>query len=193
MFTYLLVTFLYVLSVLYALSFGLFRRSSQISFVCLRVALAVNFMQPLFVVLSKYAKAKGKVYNLFKTGAFNRFLFYSFFVFVVFMHKQDCIDFIRDTKILANTWQVGVRLKYACLGCCWWCKAVGILFWHTLNPLVCIYWELFKKQNTAFLCNVAGHVHPFTEHCIHFLMGTMSQSSNCLMLVSWTWQRVHCT
>lgn len=34
------------------------------SLVCLRVALAVNFMQPLFVVLSKYAKAKGKVYNL---------------------------------------------------------------------------------------------------------------------------------
>lgn len=193
MFTYLLVTFLYVLSVLYALSFGLFRRSSQISFVCLRVALAVNFMQPLFVVLSKYAKAKGKVYNLsLKRAPSIGFCFIPFsFLWCLCINKT--IDFIRDTKILVNTWQVGVRLKYACLGCCWWCKAVGILFWHTLNPLVCIYWELFKKQNTAFLCNVAGHVHPFTEHCIHFLMGTMSQSSNCLMLVSWTWQRVHCT
>lgn len=113
MFTCLLVTFLYVLSVLYALSFGLFRRSSQISFVCLRVALAVNFMQPLFVVLSKYAKAKGKVYNAVynTTGAFNRFRFSSFFVFVVFMHKQDCIGFIGDTKIRPNTWQVVVRLS----------------------------------------------------------------------------------
>ncbi len=59
----------------------------------------------------------------------------------------------------------------------------GIYFWHTLGSLIPIK---FNRLNaTVYLSIVADHVHPFMTHLL------MSQSSNHLRLVSWTWQCVH--
>ncbi len=72
----------------------------------------------------------------------------------------------------------------------------GIFSWHTLGPLVPIEHRL---NTTAYLSIVADHVHPFMTTVYHLLMlrpavyYTMSQSSNHLRLVSWTWQWVHVT
>ncbi len=72
----------------------------------------------------------------------------------------------------------------------------GIFSWHTLGPLVPIEHRL---NATAYLSIVADHVHPFMTTVYHLLMATsssimhMSQSSNHLRLVSWTWQWVNFT
>ncbi len=72
----------------------------------------------------------------------------------------------------------------------------GIFSWHTLGPLVPIEHRL---NATAYLSIVTEHVHPFLTTVYHLLMATssrimhMSQSSNLLRLVSWTWQWVHFT
>ncbi len=70
----------------------------------------------------------------------------------------------------------------------------GIFSWHTLGPLVPIEHRL---NATAYLSIVADHVHPFmtTVHLSSdgYFRRIMSQSSNHLRLVSWTWQLVHFT
>ncbi len=72
----------------------------------------------------------------------------------------------------------------------------GIFSWHTLGPLVPIEHCL---NATVYLSIVADHVHPFMTTVYHLLMATssrtmhMSQSSNHLRLVSWTWQWVNFT
>ncbi len=71
-----------------------------------------------------------------------------------------------------------------------------IFYWHTLGPLAPIEDRL---KAIAYLSIVADHVHPFMTTVYHLLMATssrimhMSQSSNHLTLVSWTWQWVHFT
>ncbi len=68
----------------------------------------------------------------------------------------------------------------------------GIFSWHNLGLLVPIEHRL---NTTAYLSIVADDVHPFMTTVYHLLMATssriMSQSSNHLRLVSWTWQWVH--
>ncbi len=72
----------------------------------------------------------------------------------------------------------------------------GIFYWHTLGPLAPIEDRL---KAIAYLSIVADHVHPFMTTVYHLLMATssrimhMSQTSNHLTLVSWTWQWVHFT
>ncbi len=72
----------------------------------------------------------------------------------------------------------------------------GIFSWHTLGPLVSIEHCL---NTTVYLSIVADHVHPFMTTVYPSSDATssrimhMSQSSNHLRLVSWTWQWVHFT
>ncbi len=72
----------------------------------------------------------------------------------------------------------------------------GIFSWHTLGPLVPIEHHL---NATAYLSIVADHVHPFittvypSSDVLPAGYCTISQSSNHLRLVSWTWQWVHFT
>ncbi len=72
----------------------------------------------------------------------------------------------------------------------------GIFSWHTLGPLAPIEHHL---NATVYLSIVTDHVHPLMTTVYHLLMATssrimhMSQSSNHLRLVSWTWQWVHFT
>ncbi len=70
----------------------------------------------------------------------------------------------------------------------------GIFSWHTLGPLILIEHRL---NATAYLSIVADHVHPFMTTVNPSSDATssriMSQSSNHLRLVSWTWQWVHFT
>ncbi len=70
----------------------------------------------------------------------------------------------------------------------------GIFSWHTLGPLVPIEHRL---NAPAYLSIVADHIHPFmTTVCPSsdvYFQCIMSQSSNHLRLVSWTWQWVNFT
>ncbi len=72
----------------------------------------------------------------------------------------------------------------------------GIFSWYTLGPLVPIEHRL---NTTAYLSIVADQVHPFMTTVYPSSDATssrimhMSQSSNHLRLVSWTWQWVHFT
>ncbi len=77
----------------------------------------------------------------------------------------------------------------------------GIYSWHTLGPLV----PIEHRLNAAYLSIVADHVHPFTTTVYSssdatssrtfwcYFQCSMSQSSNHLRLVSWTWKWVHFT
>ncbi len=72
----------------------------------------------------------------------------------------------------------------------------GIFSWHTLGPILPTEHCL---NATAYLSIVADHIHLFMTTVYHLLMlipagyCIMSQSSNHLRLVSWTWQWVHFT
>ncbi len=72
----------------------------------------------------------------------------------------------------------------------------GILSWHTLSPLVPIKHRLNATVYWVLLLTMSI---PLWLQCTHLLMllpegkCTMSQSSNHLRLVSWTWQWVHFT
>ncbi len=74
----------------------------------------------------------------------------------------------------------------------------GIFSWHSLGPLV----PIEHLNATAYLSIVSDHVHPFMTTVYPSSDGyfqqdnapcDMSQSSNHLRLVSWTWQLVHFT
>ncbi len=66
----------------------------------------------------------------------------------------------------------------------------GIFSWHIFGPLVPIENRL---NATAYLSIVVDHVHPFMTTVYPAGQCTMSQISNHLRLVSWTWQWVHFT
>lgn len=71
-------------------------------------------------------------------------------------------------------------------------KVWGLFSWHTLGPLV----PISSLNTTAYMSIVTDHVHPFmTIFWWRLPAGqrTMSQSSDHLKLVSWTWHWVHCT
>ncbi len=70
----------------------------------------------------------------------------------------------------------------------------GIFSWHTFGPLVPIEHHLNATSTWVLLLNTFI---PLWLQCTHLLMTTssriMSQSSNHLRLVYWTWQWVHFT
>ncbi len=74
----------------------------------------------------------------------------------------------------------------------------GIFSWHTLGLLFLVPIE-HHLNSTVYLSIVADHIHPFMTTVYPSSDATssrimhMSQSSNHLRLVSWTWQWVHFT
>ncbi len=73
---------------------------------------------------------------------------------------------------------------------CWWCNGVGVFSWHTS-----INWACLNPQSTWVLLLT---IIPLWLQCTIFWCTSsrimlVSQSSNHLRLVSWTWQWVHFT
>ncbi len=77
----------------------------------------------------------------------------------------------------------------------WWCNSVGDIFLTHFGPLS-INWAPFKTPTWVLLLTMSI---PLWLQCTHLLMyfqqdnAQLSQSSNQLRLVSWTWQWVHFT
>ncbi len=96
----------------------------------------------------------------------------------IFHKKQESMD----PSCLVSTVKAGGVMVWA------------IFSWHTLGPLVPIEHRLNATSTWVLLLTMSI---PLWLQCTHLLMTTssriMSQSSNHLRLVSWTWQWVHFT
>ncbi len=82
-------------------------------------------------------------------------------------------------------------------GWCWWCNAVGDIFFAHFGPLS-TNWASFKCLSLPEYCfwpwpSLYDYNVPIFWWLLSARLCTMSQSSNHLRLVSWTWQWVHYT
>ncbi len=110
------------------------------------------------------------------------------------------LDFCCDIQMVGS--EFGVKNMKAwihsalsqCSGWWWWCNGVWISSWHTLDSFVQIEHRL---NTTPYLSIVADQVHTYSVPIFWWLLPAglcnMSQSSNHLRLVSWTWQWVQFT
>ncbi len=73
----------------------------------------------------------------------------------------------------------------------------GIISWYTLSPLVPIEYRLKRHSLPEYCCWLCPSFYDYSVPIFWWLLPagqcTVSQSSNHLSLVSWTWQWVHFT
>ncbi len=79
----------------------------------------------------------------------------------------------------------------------WWCNGVGDIFFAHFGPLS-TNWASFKRLSLPEYCfwpwpSLYDYSAPIFWWLLPARLCTMSQSSNHLRLVSWTWQWVHYT
>ncbi len=111
------------------------------------------------------------------------------------------LDFCYDIQMVGSELGVkkGTRVQHRSIlprlkgsGWCWWCNGVGDIFLAHFGPFS-TNWASFEHHSLPEYCcwpcpSLYDHSVPSSD-----ATSSMSQSSNHLRLVSWTWQWVHFT